>query len=103
VIDQPVHADGLLASSYAAGLYLDFLQTYSIWTREGDYIVAVMKALTARRTFTTERKNSLLKRVRGRFVRLFWRDSVPPLDMGRHPRSLPNQAGSESAARRNRP
>jgi SAM-dependent methyltransferase len=99
VIDQPVHADGLLASSYAAGLYLDFLQTYSIWTREGDYIVAVMKSLAAPRTFTTERKNSLLKRVRGRLVRLLWRDAVPPLDMGRHPRSVPTQ----SPERRNRP
>lgn len=103
VIDQPVHADGLLASSYAAGLYLDFLQTYSIWTREGDYIVAVFKSLTAPRTFTTERKNSLLKRVRGRWVRLFWRDAVPPLDMGRHPRSLPTQAGSQPPARGDRP
>ncbi len=99
VIDQPVHADGLLASSYAAGLYLDFLQTYSIWTREGDYIVAVMKSLAAPRAFTNERKNSLLKRVRGRFVRLLWRDAVPPLDMGRHPRSVPTQ----SAARRTHP
>ncbi|HXC79983.1 MAG TPA: class I SAM-dependent methyltransferase [Candidatus Acidoferrum sp.] len=103
VIDQPVHADGLLASCYAAGLYLDFLQTYSIWTREGDYIVAVMKSLNLPRTFTTERKNSLLKRVRSRWVRLFWRDSVPPLDMGRHPRSLPAQLDTRSAARGTRP
>jgi trans-aconitate 2-methyltransferase len=103
VIDQPVHADGLLASCYAAGLYLDFLQTYSIWTREGDYIVAVMKSLTGPRTFTNERKNSLIKRVRGRWVRLFWRDAVPPLDMGRHPRSLPAQAGSQSGPRRSVP
>ncbi len=103
VIDQPVHADGLLASSYAAGLYLDFLQTYSIWTREGDYVVAVMKSLTAPRTFTAERKNSLLKRVRGRWVRIFWRDAVPPLDMGRHPRSLLTQSESSSRARPDNP
>jgi SAM-dependent methyltransferase len=100
VIDQPVHADALLASCYAAGLYLDFLQTYPIWTREGDYIVAVLRSLAAPRTFTTERKNSLLKRVRGRWVRLFWRDPVPPLDMGRHPQSLPAPPESSSAVRR---
>jgi 2-polyprenyl-3-methyl-5-hydroxy-6-metoxy-1,4-benzoquinol methylase len=86
VIDQPIHAQTLLANSYDAGLYLHFLQTYSIWTREGDYIVAVLKPLASSRTFTTERKNSLLKRIRGSWVRLFWRDAVPPLDMGRHPR-----------------
>jgi len=103
VIDQPVHADGLLACSYAAGLYLDFLQTYSVWTREGDYVVAVMKSLTATRSFTVDRKNSLLKRTRGRWVRLFWKDPVPPLDMGRHPRSLPKQSGSPSPARTIRP
>lgn len=103
VIDQPVHADGLLASCYAAGLYLDFLQTYSIWTREGDYIVAVMKSLTEPRTFTKERKNSLLKRVRSGWVRLFWRDPVPPLNMGRHPRSVPAQGGPGSAAPRSSP
>lgn len=88
VIDQPVHADGLLASAYAAGLYLDRLQTYSVWTREGDYVVAVMKSLTAARTFTHQRKNSLLRRFRGRWVRLFWNDAVPPLDMGKHPRPV---------------
>ena len=87
VIDQPIHADRLVASVYAAGLCLDFFQTYPVWTREGDYIVAVLKPMAGERTFTVERKNSLLKRVRGRWVRFFWRDSVPPLDMGRHPRS----------------
>ena len=103
VIDQPIHADHLLANSYAAGLSLDFLQTYSVWTREGDYVVAVLKSLTATRTFTVERKNSLLKRVRGRWVRFFWRDPVPPLDMGRHPRSVATQAGPPSPARRGAP
>ena len=43
VIDQPIHTDVLTANAYPHGLYLDFLETYSIWVQEGDYQVAVMR------------------------------------------------------------
>ncbi len=31
VIDRSMHADVLLSHTYLHGLYLDFLETYSIW------------------------------------------------------------------------
>jgi cyclopropane fatty-acyl-phospholipid synthase-like methyltransferase len=43
IIDQPVHADVLLANAYRHGLYLDYFERYSIWIREGDYVVAVLR------------------------------------------------------------
>jgi cyclopropane fatty-acyl-phospholipid synthase-like methyltransferase len=43
IIDQPVHADLLLANAYRHGLYLDYFERYSIWVREGDYVVAVLR------------------------------------------------------------
>jgi trans-aconitate 2-methyltransferase len=43
IIDQPIHADVLLANAYRHGLYLSYYERYSIWIREGDYIVAVLR------------------------------------------------------------
>jgi SAM-dependent methyltransferase len=43
IIDQPVHADVLLANAYRHGLYLDYYERYAIWVREGDYVVAVLR------------------------------------------------------------
>jgi trans-aconitate 2-methyltransferase len=43
IIDQPIHADVLLANSYRYGLYLSYYERYSIWIREGDYVVAVLR------------------------------------------------------------
>lgn len=43
IIDQPIHADVLLANAYRHGLYLDYFERYSIWIREGDYVVAVLR------------------------------------------------------------
>jgi trans-aconitate 2-methyltransferase len=43
IIDQPIHADVLLANAYRHGLYLDYYERYSIWIREGDYVVAVLR------------------------------------------------------------
>ena len=51
-IDQPIHADVLLSNVYPHGLYLDFLQTYSIWIREGDYVVAALRPIRPDGTFT---------------------------------------------------
>jgi cyclopropane fatty-acyl-phospholipid synthase-like methyltransferase len=42
-IDQPIQSDVLTANAYPHGLYLDYLETYSIWVREGDYTVAVLR------------------------------------------------------------
>ncbi len=43
IVDQPIHADALLADAYRHGLYLDYYERYSIWIREGDYVVAVLR------------------------------------------------------------
>jgi cyclopropane fatty-acyl-phospholipid synthase-like methyltransferase len=66
-IDQPIHANVLLSNAYPHGLYLDFLQTYSIWIREGDYVVAVLRPVRPEPTFTPlpSRPLSLFRR--------FWR------------------------------
>jgi trans-aconitate 2-methyltransferase len=72
VIDQPIHADLLTANAYPHGLYLDFLQTYSIWIHEGDYVVAVMRPLASVGTFThvPEPPTPLWRRVAGRVRRM---------------------------------
>jgi trans-aconitate methyltransferase len=43
IVDQPIHADALLAVAYRHGLHLDYYERYSIWFREGDYVVAVLR------------------------------------------------------------
>lgn len=43
IIDQPIHADVLMRNVYEHGLYLDYFERYSIWVREGDYVVAVLR------------------------------------------------------------
>lgn len=50
-VDQPIHADQLSANAYSHGLYLDFLETYSIWIREGDYVAAVLRPVRGEREF----------------------------------------------------
>jgi len=43
IVDQPVHANVLLDNAYRHGLYLSYYELYSIWLREGDYVVAVLR------------------------------------------------------------
>jgi trans-aconitate 2-methyltransferase len=43
IVDQPIHADILLANASPQGLYLEHYETYSIWIREGDYAFAVLR------------------------------------------------------------
>jgi SAM-dependent methyltransferase len=71
VIDQAIEADVLLANAYPHGLYLDFLKTYSIWIREGDYVTAVLRPSAGRTTFTPvpDRQPPLGRRVLGRLRR----------------------------------
>lgn len=52
IIDQPVHADVLLANVYAHGMYLDYFERYSIWVREGDYVVAALRPAAGIGNFT---------------------------------------------------
>jgi trans-aconitate 2-methyltransferase len=52
IVDQTVHADVLSSNTYPNGLYIDHLATYSIWIREGDYVVAVLRPLAGPGTFT---------------------------------------------------
>jgi len=68
IVDQPIHADALLASAGPQGLYLAYLETYSIWVREGDYTVAVLRPLAGTGTFTDlpPRRPSLSARIRAR-------------------------------------
>ena len=65
LVDQPVHADQLTRDAYAHGLYLASLKTYSIWIREGDYVVAVFRPAAAATTFTElpQRRPSLPRRL----------------------------------------
>jgi cyclopropane fatty-acyl-phospholipid synthase-like methyltransferase len=71
-IDQPIHADALLSSAYPHELYLDLLRTYSVWIREGDYVVAVMRPNAGTGTFTQlpQPRRSLPARLRDRVRRL---------------------------------
>jgi trans-aconitate 2-methyltransferase len=52
VVDEPVHADVLLAHARPHGFYLDFLETYSVWVREGDYVLAILRPRAGVGTFT---------------------------------------------------
>lgn len=71
IVDQPICADVLLANVYPNGLYLDHLETYSIWIHEGDYVVAVLRSVAAQQTFThvAERGPSLRTRIAARIRR----------------------------------
>jgi trans-aconitate methyltransferase len=63
-IDEPIHAHALAADAYANDLYLDFLETYSIWIREGDYVAAVLRPVAEGGAFTErEEETSLGKRL----------------------------------------
>lgn len=52
IIDQPIHADVLMRNVYEHGLYLDYFERYSIWIREGDYVVAVLRPAAGVGEFT---------------------------------------------------
>jgi trans-aconitate 2-methyltransferase len=52
IIDQPIHADVLLATAYRHDLYLSYYERYSIWVREGDYVVAVLRPTSGVGEFT---------------------------------------------------
>jgi cyclopropane fatty-acyl-phospholipid synthase-like methyltransferase len=43
IVDQTIHVDVLASNAYAHGLCIDRLETYSIWMREGDYVVALLR------------------------------------------------------------
>jgi cyclopropane fatty-acyl-phospholipid synthase-like methyltransferase len=72
IIDQTVHVDVLSSNTYPNGLYIDHLATYSIWIREGDYVVAVLRPLAGPGTFTElpRPRVSLVARVAGRLRRM---------------------------------
>ena len=52
LVDQPIHADTLTANLYPNGLYLNHLETSSIWIVEGDYQIAVLRHQAAQTSFT---------------------------------------------------
>jgi len=75
LVDQAIHADVLTANAYANGLYLDRYERYSIWVREGDYVLAVLRPaagvaefhhLPPRRPSLAARAASRLRRLAGR-------------------------------------
>jgi 2-polyprenyl-3-methyl-5-hydroxy-6-metoxy-1,4-benzoquinol methylase len=71
VIDQPIQADVLLANARPSGLYLHHLETYSLWIKEGDYVLAVLRPVASADTFTdVVRQPSLVARLRHRIAGL---------------------------------
>lgn len=71
LVDQPIHADTLTANLYPNGLYLDYLETYSIWISEGDYQVAVVRREAAQPSFThVPEPRSIARRIKGAIRRL---------------------------------
>lgn len=72
IIDQPIHADVLTANAYRHGLYLSYYERYSIWLREGDYIVAVLRPAGGVGEFTRlpQPRPSLARRVARRAKRV---------------------------------
>jgi trans-aconitate 2-methyltransferase len=72
LVDQPVHAHEVATHAWAHGLHLDFLQTYSIWIDEGDYVAAVLRPVRSGGSFTPRPSPgpTLLERIRGRVRRL---------------------------------
>jgi trans-aconitate 2-methyltransferase len=72
IIDQPIHADVLLANAYRHGLYLSYYERYSIWLREGDYIVAILRPSSGVGEFTRlpEPQPSFVGRVVRRVLRV---------------------------------
>ncbi len=72
IVDQPIHADLLLANAYPHGLYLDRLETYSVWVREGDYVAAVLRPRAGVGRFTPlpPRRVPLRARIAARVRRL---------------------------------
>jgi trans-aconitate 2-methyltransferase len=72
IVDQTVHVDVLSSNTYPNGLYIDHLATYSIWIREGDYVVAVLRPLAGPGAFTElpRPRVSPVARVAGRLRRL---------------------------------
>ena len=71
-IDQPIHAHELLVNAAPHGLYLDYLETYSIWVREGDYVVAMLRLRADQQDFEwlPSEGSSLLTRARHKVARL---------------------------------
>lgn len=43
VIDQPIHTDILVKNTYSNDLYIDYLETYSIWVDHNDYQIITLK------------------------------------------------------------
>jgi 2-polyprenyl-3-methyl-5-hydroxy-6-metoxy-1,4-benzoquinol methylase len=72
IIDQPIHANELLQNAYPHDLYLDYLETYSIWIEEGDYVGVVLRPMSGTGTYTTvpDPPRSIFTRVVGRARRL---------------------------------
>ncbi|MFB9862561.1 class I SAM-dependent methyltransferase [Rufibacter immobilis] len=59
VIDQPIHSDELLRNTYAAGLYLHKLESYSLFTQVEDYQWILLKQRRVPETVASKSKVSL--------------------------------------------
>jgi trans-aconitate methyltransferase len=72
IVDQPIHADVLFANTYRHNLHLDYYERYSIWFREGDYVVAILRPSTELREFTRlpQARQSLVARAAGCVARI---------------------------------
>jgi trans-aconitate 2-methyltransferase len=71
IVDESIQADALTANTYRHGLHLEFLQTYPIWTREGEYQVVVLRRNLEPAHFSyVERRLGVLERLRLRLKKL---------------------------------
>jgi trans-aconitate 2-methyltransferase len=68
IIDQPVHTSVLARNATAAGLYIHFLSSYSIWKNQPDYQIALLKPQP--QSYTDANQSQLLRRHPVRFVKV---------------------------------
>lgn len=72
VIDQPIYTDVLLSNITPANLIVHFLETYSIWIKEGDYQQIVLKHHPKLVEFTHYKEStSLLSKVKAKLSKKF--------------------------------
>ena len=63
IIDQPIHTSILVENIYPNDLYIDYLETYSIWIDNNDYQIIRLKPNPNVDYQTVSNNNSLLRKV----------------------------------------
>lgn len=68
IIDQPLDLDMLAKHIYAAGLRIDYFETYSIWA-ENDYQFLIVKVQTPFQEVMLHTKRTLVQKAKARLLR----------------------------------